>query len=320
MPRPKASGGAFSSDPAVSPIGQANGALMRIILLGAAAGGGLPQWNCGCVNCNAARAGRIPSMSQSSVAVSADGENWAVLNASPDIRYQLGATPALHPVGPRQMPLRSVLLTNGDIDHVAGLLTLRESQPFALYATAAIHEALADNPMLAAVRSDLVPRHVVALDQTVQLAPGLSATLFAVPGKVPLYQEGEVVETGLVGETTVGVELSANGRRALYIPGCADMPDWLKDRISGADALLFDGTLWDDDEMIRMGLGQKTGRRMGHMPVRETLDVLADIDVERRVLVHMNNSNPLTDPESAEAELAGARGWHVGRDGMEIEL
>lgn len=293
---------------------------MKIILLGAGAGGGLPQWNCGCDNCNAARAGRIPAMTQSSVAVSADGRDWAILNASPDIRVQLAATPALHPTGLRDMPLHSVLVTNGDIDHVAGLLTLRESQAFVLYATPAIHDVLADNPMLGALRGDLVAREPVALDQTVTIAPGLDATLFAVPGKVPLYQEGAVVETGLVGETTVGVELAANGRRALYIPGCAELPGWLVDRIGGADLLMFDGTLWDDDEMIRMGLGQKTGRRMGHMPVVETIAAMRDLPVGRRVFVHMNNSNPLTDPASVQTREAEASGWQVGRDGMEITL
>ena len=293
---------------------------MKIILLGAGAGGGLPQWNCGCDNCNAARAGRIPAMTQSSVAVSADGRDWAILNASPDIRVQLAATPALHPTGLRDMPLHSVLVTNGDIDHVAGLLTLRESQAFVLYATPAIHGVLADNPMLGALRGDLVAREPVALDQTVTIAPGLDATLFAVPGKVPLYQEGAVVETGLVGETTVGVELAANGRRALYIPGCAEIPEWLMGRIAGADLLMFDGTLWDDDEMIRMGLGQKTGRRMGHMPVVETIAAMRDLPVGRRVFVHMNNSNPLTDPASVQTREAEASGWQVGRDGMEITL
>ena len=293
---------------------------MKIILLGAGAGGGLPQWNCGCYNCNAARAGRIPAMTQSSVAVSADGRDWAILNASPDIRVQLAATPALHPTGLRDMPLHSVLVTNGDIDHVAGLLTLRESQAFVLYATPAIHDVLADNPMLGALRGDLVAREPVALDQTVTIAPGVDATLFAVPGKVPLYQEGAVVETGLVGETTVGVELAANGRRALYIPGCAELPGWLVDRIGGADLLMFDGTLWDDDEMIRMGLGQKTGRRMGHMPVVETIAAMRDLPVGRRVFVHMNNSNPLTDPASVQTREAEASGWQVGRDGMEITL
>lgn len=293
---------------------------MRIIILGAAAGGGLPQWNCGCGNCNAARAGRIPAMTQSSVAVSADGTAWAILNASPDIRVQFQANPALHPTGLRQMPLRAVLVTNGDIDHVAGLLTLRESQPFDLFATAAIHEVLAQNPMLGALRADLVARQSVALDAPFELLPGLTAEIFAVPGKVPLYQEGAVVETGLVGETTVGVELTANGRRALYIPGCAAMPDWLAARIEGADALFFDGTLWEDDEMIRMGLGQKTGRRMGHMPATETMDALAALGLGRRIFVHMNNSNPLTDPASPQTRAAEAQGWQVGRDGMEITL
>ncbi|MEE2859943.1 MAG: pyrroloquinoline quinone biosynthesis protein PqqB [Pseudomonadota bacterium] len=293
---------------------------MRIIILGAAAGGGLPQWNCGCGNCNAARAGRIPSLTQSSIAVSPDGTNWAVLNASPDIRAQLAATPALHPTGPRDVPLRAVLVTNGDIDHVAGLLTLRESHPFDLLATAAIHDALAANPMMGAVNPNFVPRRTVSLDQTVELVPGLTATLFAVPGKVPLYQEGEVVETGLLGENTVGVELRANGRRALYIPGCADLPDWLLDRIEGADALMFDGTLWDDDEMIRMGLGRKTGRRMGHMPVTDTMPALASATVGQRIFVHMNNSNPLTDPSSPQAVDAARQGWQVARDGMEITL
>ncbi|WP_411957316.1 pyrroloquinoline quinone biosynthesis protein PqqB [Paracoccus homiensis] len=291
---------------------------MKIIILGAAAGGGLPQWNCGCANCAAARHGRIPSLTQSSIAVSADGGEWAILNASPDIRMQLAATPALHPSGPRQMPLRSVLVTNGDIDHVAGLLTLRESQPFDLFATAAIHDALAQNPMLTALRDDLVPRRTVALDQTIDLLPGLTATLFAVPGKVPLYQEGAVVETGLVGETTVGVELRSKDRRALYIPGCADMPDWLANRISGADALLFDGTLWEDDEMIRMGLGQKTGRRMGHMSARDSIRSLADLTIGQRIFVHLNNSNPLTDPDSPQTAEARAAGWRIAHDGMEI--
>lgn len=293
---------------------------MRIIVLGAAAGGGLPQWNCGCANCRAARAGRIPSLSQSSVAVSADGRDWAILNASPDIRTQMAATPALHPTGPRDMPMRAVLLTNGDIDHVAGLLTLRESQPFDLFATEAIHDALAANPMLTALRADLVRRRKVTLDRPTDLLPGLTATLFAVPGKVPLYQEGDIVETGLMGEATVGVELAANGKRGLYIPGCAAMPEWLKDRIAGADALLFDGTLWQDDEMIRMGLGRKTGHRMGHMAAGDSIAALADVSVGRRIFVHMNNSNPLTDPDSAEAAQARRQGWQIGRDGMEITL
>lgn len=293
---------------------------MRIIILGAGAGGGLPQWNCGCANCNGARDGRLAAMTQSSVAVSADGVTWAIINASPDIRAQMQATAALHPTGLRTLPLRSVLLTNGDIDHVAGLLTLRESQPFELFATPAIHAVLSDNPVFAAVNPALVPRRKIALDAPFTLAPGLTATIFAVPGKVPLYLEGEEVQTDLVAETTVGVELTANGRRALYIPGCADLPEWLMARIDGADALLFDGTLWVDDEMIAAGLGQKTSRRMGHLPVTDSLTRLTGARLGSRVYVHINNSNPLCDPGSPEARQVQAAGWQIARDGMEITL
>lgn len=294
---------------------------MRIVILGTGAGGGLPQWNCGCPNCKAARAGRVPPMTQSSIAVSANGTDWALVNASPDLRLQLQATPALAPTGLRGTPIRSVLVTNGDIDHVAGLLTLREGQAFDLFATAAIHRVLADNPMLGALDRRLVTRRDVVLDTPFDLAPGLSARLFAVPGKVPLYLEGEAVETGLMGEQTVGVELSANSRRALYIPGCATVPDWLRDRAALADALLFDGTLWTDDEMVRAGLGQKTGRRMGHVPVwgpDGSLDAFPDRPGSRRIYVHLNNSNPLVDPASPERARAEAAGWQIGHDGMEI--
>lgn len=294
---------------------------MRIVILGSGAGGGLPQWNCGCRNCDAARAGRIPAMSQSGIAVSANGRDWALVNASPDLRQQLASSVHLRPGRLRGSPIRSVLLTNGDIDHVAGLLTLREGQPFDLYATPAIHAVLAENPMLSALDPRLVTRRDVALDRPFPLAPDLMATLFAVPGKVPLYLEGEAVETGLMGEQTVGVELSASGRRVFYIPGCASVPDWLRRRVAGADALLFDGTLWSDDEMLREGLGRKTGQRMGHVSVSGaggSLDALRDVPLRARIYVHLNNSNPLVDPSSPERATAEAAGWQVGRDGMEI--
>lgn len=294
---------------------------MRIVILGTGAGGGVPQWNCGCRNCDAARAGRIPAMSQSGIAVSANGRDWALVNASPDLRQQLAVTPALRPEGLRGSPICSVLVTNGDIDHVAGLLTLREGQGFDLFATPAIHAVLAANPILSALNPQLVLRRAVTLDTRFELAPGLGATLFAVPGKVPLYLEGDEVRTDLVGEQTVGVELTARGRRVFYIPGCASVPDWLRARISGADALLFDGTLWTDDEMLRAGLGAKTGRRMGHVPVSGpggSLEALRDLDLGARIYVHLNNSNPLVDPASPERAEAQAAGWQVGHDGMEI--
>ncbi len=296
---------------------------MRVLILGAGAGGGLPQWNCGCRNCNAARTGEIPPMTQSSIAVSADGEAWALINASPDLRGQLALHAPLYPKGLRGSGLHSVLVTNGDIDHVAGLLTLRESQAFDLFATPAIHDVLAANPVFTAMNPEFVTRKRIALDHEFALLPDLSARLFAVPGKVPLYLEGESVRTDLLGENTVGVELTANGRRAYYIPGCALVPDWLLDRIHGADLLMFDGTLWSDNEMIEAGLGKKTGRRMGHAPVSGeggSLNAFDEAALGRRIYVHMNNSNPLTDPRSAQTALAGAAGWDIGHDGMEITL
>ncbi|MGR3496140.1 pyrroloquinoline quinone biosynthesis protein PqqB [Citreimonas sp.] len=292
-------------------------------ILGAAAGGGLPQWNCGCPNCEAARRGEIPSQTQSSLAVSGDGENWAILNASPDIRVQLAAAPQLHPTGLRTLPLRAVLVTNGDIDHVAGLLTLREVQPFALFATPEIHDVLAANPMFDALRPDAVRRERVRLDAPSDLAPGLRATLYPVPGKVPLYMEGATVETGLIGEQTVGVRLEAGGTVAHYVPGCAALTDDLRARLIGADAVFFDGTLWRDDEMIRAGLGQKTGVRMGHMSMSGpdgSIAAFAGLDAGRKVFVHMNNTNPVLDPQSPERAEAEAAGWTVGHDGMEMTL
>ncbi|QDL92347.1 pyrroloquinoline quinone biosynthesis protein PqqB [Paroceanicella profunda] len=298
---------------------------LRAVVLGAAAGGGLPQWNCGCANCNAARRGEIPPQTQSSLAVTANGEDWLVLNASPDIGRQLAASPALHPTALRDVPLKSVMLTNGDIDHVAGLLTLREKQPFTLYMTGGIAEVLAANPIFGALDPAVVTRAPVALGESIEPVSGLSATLFAAPGKVPLYLEGDGagLVTDMEGEQTVGVELSAAGARLLYVPGCARVTPTLAARLQGADAVFFDGTLWEDDEMIRLGLGVKTGARMGHMSMNGpsgSIAALAGMDIGRRIFVHMNNSNPVLVPGSAERRAAEAAGWTIGQDGMEITL
>ncbi|MCR9124762.1 MAG: pyrroloquinoline quinone biosynthesis protein PqqB [Rhodobacteraceae bacterium] len=295
---------------------------MKFIVLGAAAGGGLPQWNCGCPNCNDARAGRIAPLTQSSLAVSPDGAQWAILNASPDIRQQLGATPALHPDGLRSIGLRSVLLTNGDIDHVAGLLSLRERTAFDLFATRGILDILAQNRIFEAVSPEVVPRRPVALGAGFDLLPGLHAELVAVPGKVPLYLEGETVDTGQIGEQTVGVRLSAGGRSAWYIPGCAEVTDAVLDMLAPADLVFFDGTVWHDDEMIRSGTGHKTGRRMGHVPIAGadgSLSRMAGL-AGRRVYVHINNTNPILQPDSPEHAAVLAAGWQIAADGQEFAI
>lgn len=295
----------------------------RVTILGAAAGGGLPQWNCGCDNCRQARRGDIPSQTQSSITVCTDPKATALINASPDLRQQIAACPQLFPDGLRGSPIRSVLLTNGDIDHIAGLLDLREQQAFTLFATNEIHQILRANPIFDALNPDYVRREVVALDQPFELVAGVTATLYAVPGKVPLYLEGDVVETQLEGEQTVGVALGDGQHTAHYVPGCAGLTDALATRLRGAPLVMFDGTLWRDDEMVVAGLSQKTGARMGHMSMsgpEGSIAAFDDLDIADKVFVHMNNTNPVLRPTSSERAQAEQSGWTIGHDGMEITL
>lgn len=297
---------------------------LRIVVLGAAAGGGLPQWNCGCRNCAAARdpGSSLRAQTQSSLAVSLDGEAWAIFNASPDIRQQIQDNRALQPRRLRHSPINSVVLTNGDIDHLAGLLVLREKQPFTVFSTGAVAEVIADNPVFGVLDPGLVSKRVVAIEEPFFPLPGLEARLFAVPGKVPLFLEDGDPELEVEGEQTVGLELRADGKRLYYIPGCGALSDRLVARLEGADALFFDGTLFSDDEMITAGVGQKTGRRMGHMPIAGedgSLKALGPLKVPRKIYVHINNTNPIwqAGPERASAE---GHGFEVGYDGMEIRL
>ncbi|MBO9098018.1 MULTISPECIES: pyrroloquinoline quinone biosynthesis protein PqqB [unclassified Rhizobium] len=297
---------------------------MRFLVLGTAAGGGLPQWNCGCENCRLARVkgSGLSPQTQSSVAVSVDGENWAILNASPDIRQQIADNRALHPRELRHSPIRSVVVTNGDIDHIAGLLVLREKQAFGLFMTEALADILSGNPVFSALDPAFVQRQTIALDTPFQLLPGLTAELFPVPGKVPLFLEDDNPEVGLEGEQTVGIELKSGNQRAYYIPGCAALTEKLMSRIDGADLLLFDGTLFTDDEMLVSGTGQKTGRRMGHMPiygVGGSLEALSSVTIGRTIYVHINNTNPIWRQGPARDKVYDA-GFEVGHDGMEINL
>lgn len=295
---------------------------MKFLVLGAAAGGGLPQWNCGCRNCNDARTGIIQVSSQSSLAVSVADNTWSILNASPDIRTQMQAASVLHPYALRKTPLHSVLLTNGDIDHIAGLLSLREQTEFSLYATTEILSVLKNNQVFNAVSAEKVPRNSITLDHPFDLQPGLEVQVFAVPGKVALFMEGKTVKTDLVGEQTVGVRLSDGVNIAYYIPGCADVTEGLLDRLADADQLFFDGTLWDDQEMIRTGTGIKTGLRMGHMSISGSEGSIARLAKlkARKTFIHINNTNPIWQHNSPERAHVLLHGWSIAADGMEISL
>lgn len=314
--------------------------MLHVLVLGAAAGGGFPQWNSNSPASRRARAGdaAVPCASQSSIAISRDGRRWVVINASPDIRQQINANSPLHPAeGIRHSPIASIVLTNADVDHVAGLLTLRESQPFSLYATERVLSVLAENPIFNVLNPAFVERRSLRLDHpfeplTREGEPlGLTVEAFAVPGKIALYKEDTAAgpDLGTVAEDTIGLRIcvseawNTTDRALFYVPGCAALPDHLKRRLDGAGLLLFDGTLWRDDEMIAQGAGVKTGRRMGHISMAGpdgSIAGLADVKIGRKVFIHINNTNPvllLDSPERAEAEAAG---WEIARDGMELEL
>ncbi len=296
---------------------------LTAIVLGAAAGGGFPQWNCRCRVCRLAWAGdaRVKPRTQASLAVSADGERWLLLNASPDLRAQLQATPALHPRGePRGSPIAAIVLTGGEVDQTAGLLHLREREPFTLFATAETLVTVAANPMFAVLAADVVRRRVAALGEPFTPVPGLSAELFTVPGKLPLYLEGDNPALDAETAANVGVELVADGKRLVYVPGAAAVTPALMARFARADVVLFDGTLYDDNEMIASETGAKTGRRMGHMPIDGgSLTALAGL-AARRIYVHINNTNPILIDGSPERRRVNAAGFEVAEDGMEIVL
>jgi pyrroloquinoline quinone biosynthesis protein B len=296
---------------------------MTAIVLGAAAGGGFPQWNCNCEVCRLAWAGdpRVRPRTQASLAVSADGKRWALFNASPDLRAQIAATALLHPRDKRTSPVEAVVLTGAEIDQTAGLLSLRERSPFELVATAATLATIADNPMFGALAADVVRRRAVAPGERFALA-GLQAELFMVPGKVPLYLEGDDPEIAEQSAANVGIEVTDGAARLAYVPGTAAMTPALHERLQRADAILFDGTLFTDDEMLRTGTGTKTGRRMGHMPIDGeggTLAALQDI-AAWKLFVHINNTNPILVDDSPERRRVEAAGWQVAFDGMEIVL
>jgi pyrroloquinoline quinone biosynthesis protein B len=298
---------------------------LTAIVLGAAGGGGFPQWNFRCPVCRLAWAGdaRAKPRTQASLALSADGERWTLLNASPDLRAQLLATPALQPrAGPRDSPIAAVVLTGAEVDQVAGLLTLRERQGFTVFATTETVAALNANPIFGVLAAGVVTRKIVPRNEPFSLLGGLDAELFAVPGKVALYLEGE--DPALAAETgaNVGVEIVCGSRRLVYVPGAADLTTALRERLARADVVLFDATLFVDDEMIATGTGDKSGRRMGHMPLDGddgTLAALAGLP-GRRILTHINNTNPILIEGSLERRKVEDAGFEVAEDGMEIVL
>ncbi len=309
---------------------------MRIIVLGSAAGGGFPQWNCNSEYCRLARSDSIRTFSrtQSSLAVTADGARYILLNCSPDLRQQLNQTEPLHPRdGLRNSPVKAVVLTNGDVDHIAGLLTMRESEPFNIYASGRVHEILKTNSIFNVLNPEYVGRRTIELSSPFRpedaqgRSLGLEIEAFAVPGKVALFMEDKSRgdDFGTREGDTVGLHVRSLEKDVsfYYIPGCARLTDSLRERLDGSGLLFFDGTLFRDDEMITMGVGKKTGKRMGHISMNGddgSLAAFRDIRIGRKIYIHINNTNPVLVEDSPERKTVEQAGWTVSRDGQAIDL
>jgi len=307
--------------------------MLRIVVLGAAAGGGVPQWNCGCPVCQAGRHGGFQS-TQASIAISADGADWFLINASPDLRQQLTATPQLHPKGLRlrHSPIAGVILTNSEVDAVAGLLSMREGSPFTIYAHPRVLAILTANSIFNVLSEANVKRQPIAIDKAFEPAlpdgspSGIEIMPFAVPGKGAWYLEGKAHPAGNDGAgDTLGLRIGhqASGKHFYFLAACAEVTPELKARLAGASLVFFDGTVWRDDELMAAGLGAKTGQAMGHIAMsgdNGAIAVLADLKIDRKVFLHINNSNPALLPDSAERKTAERAGWQIPADGMEITL
>jgi pyrroloquinoline quinone biosynthesis protein B len=304
---------------------------VRVRVLGSAAGGGLPQWNCGCDNCAAARCGdpQVRPRTQESLAVSGDrGDTWFLVNASPEIRAQIESFSGLWPRARRHSPIAGLLLTNGDLDHCLGLLSLRESHPLVVYATAAVRDGFTEGNVLYRTMQRFdgqVTWRALPLEEEQPLGDAQSdllVTAIPLPGKLPLHLEGQRPPSP---EDNVGLVIrdGRSGGRLVYCSGVAGRSQVLERAAAGADVLFFDGTFWSSDELVAAGLGTRSAEEMAHWPVggpHGSLRFLASLGARRRILTHVNNTNPILRDGSDERRALGAIGVEVAEDGLELEL
>ena len=305
---------------------------MQVKILGSAAGGGFPQWNCACPNCHALRGGRFQgkARSQTQVAVSVDGESWFLLGASPDLRYQIESSPELHPrSGMRSSPIRGVVLASADLDHVLGLLLMRELQPFRVHAAEPVIKILRkENSMFGMLNrvtdqvqwKTLRAGEAFALESSNGKAGQITGQALAVSSHYPAY----AAHTRDSGEAVLGLILTApSGGTLGFFPQLAELTPRLKSVFASLDCLLLDGTFWSDDELIRLqGSGQRA-REMGHIPVGGedgTLQQLAELSTPRKMYIHMNNTNPMLNEAGAEYRAVRDAGWELAEDGCHFTL
>jgi pyrroloquinoline quinone biosynthesis protein B len=306
---------------------------MRVKILGSAAGGAFPQWNCSCANCRALRAGTFHGKprTQTQVAITGDARSWFLLGASPDLRLQIEATPELHPrEGLRQSPIAGVVLANADVDHVLGLLLLRELQPLRIHATPSVRKILrADNSMFAmlertpnqAVWTEFHSETKFDLCNSCGDDSGLRCLPLSLSTHYPAYVRPEQQSQLAAGEASLGfIVESPSGCRFAYMPAVPELNDNLLQQLDSCEVLLFDGTFWSEDELIRVQGSGQTATQMGHIPVENILIRLAGVRRPRKIFLHINNTNPMLDEASTQHRQVRAAGWEIAEDGWQFDL
>jgi pyrroloquinoline quinone biosynthesis protein B len=297
---------------------------MWVRVLGSAAGGGFPQWNCACPPCHAVRTGSRPCRprSQSSAAVSPDRREWFLLNASPDVRTQIESCQDLHPAGSRAVPVQAVLLTDAELDHTLGLLLLREGRDLVLHATEAVYGTLCHGTSLLRTLEAYCPVkwQPVFPGVSVPLGEGLSYRAFDVP-TTKRARFGSAAATGRV----VGYRITdeRSGRMLAYLPGVQELTPAVCAELQDCTCLLVDGTCWRDDELVRLGLAAKTARQMGHLPIGGpggSLGPLSALPAEHKIYTHINNTNPILLEDAPERRIVERHGLRVAEDGMELQI
>ena len=306
---------------------------MQVKILGSAAGGAFPQWNCACANCRAVRAGTFHGKprTQTQLALTEDDRSWFLLGASPDLRAQIEATSKLHPrEGLRQSPIAGVVLANADLDHVLGLLLLRELQPLRIHATASVRRILReDNSVFGmlervpnqAVWTDFAPRTQFNLRNAQGEDSSLRCQALSLSAHYPAYVTAKLQSQLVPGEASLGfIVTSVSGSRFAYLPAVPELDDAFLQQLDGCDLLLFDGTFWSDDELIRVQGGGQTARQMGHIPVENSLVKLAGLRRPRKIFLHINNTNPMLDEASPQHRQVRDAGWEIAEDGWQFNL
>jgi len=306
---------------------------MRVKILGSAAGGAFPQWNCACANCRAVRAGEFHGKprTQTQAAITEDGRSWFLLGASPDLRTQIEAAPELHPrAGLRQSPIAGVVLANADLDHVLGLLLLRELQPLRVHATASVRRILReDNSMFGMLQripnqtawTDFEPGKGFSLCNAQGEDSGLLCQAWSLGTHYPAYVTAGRQSQLSPGEASLGFFIHPpSGSSLAYMPAVPQVDDALLEQLDACDVLLFDGTFWSDDELIRIQGSGQTALQMGHTPVENILMKLAGVRRPRKIFLHINNTNPMLDEASPQYRQVRGTGWEIAEDGWQFDL